>query len=154
MWSHLWSCLETIYCQKILCSKKFGQNFFKSEKFWVKKIGFQKILGLKNFWVKNIFGLKNLRPQKIGSKLGQQQLSYSWHGIKLSGQILFGQNRVISWDIPGQMSPGQILPEQMSMSPFQLKSVQDGPRNLSLKFGQNWVSNSWDIPYMDKCRKD
>ena len=25
------------------------------------------------------------------------------------------------------------------------KSVQDGPRNLRLKFGQNRVSNSWDI---------
>ena len=41
------------------------------------------------------------------------------------------------------MSPGQILPEQMS--PEQLKSVQDGPRNLFLMFGQNRVSNSWDI---------
>ena len=41
------------------------------------------------------------------------------------------------------MLPGQILPEQMS--PWQLKSVQEGPRNLFLKFGQNHVSNSWDI---------
>ena len=41
------------------------------------------------------------------------------------------------------MSPGQILPEQMSL--LQFKSVQDGPRNLCLKFGQNRVSNSWDI---------
>ena len=24
----------------------------------------------------------------------------------------------------------------------------------NLKFGQNWVSNSWDIPDMDKCRQD
>ena len=31
------------------------------------------------------------------------------------------------------------------MSPLQLESVQDGPSNLSLKFGQNRVSNSWDI---------
>ena len=38
------------------------------------------------------------------------------------------------------MSPGQILPGQML--PLQLKPVQDGPRNLSLKFGQNRVSNS------------
>ena len=41
------------------------------------------------------------------------------------------------------MSPGQILPEQMS--PLQFKYVQDGPRNLSLKFGQNRLRNSWDI---------
>ena len=32
------------------------------------------------------------------------------------------------------------------MSPWQLESVLDVPRNLSLKFHQNWVSNSWDIP--------
>ena len=47
------------------------------------------------------------------------------------------------------MLPGQMLPGQMS--PWQLASVKDGPMNLSFKFGQNQVSNSWDIPYMDKC---
>ena len=31
------------------------------------------------------------------------------------------------------------------MSPWQLESVQGGPRNLPLKFGQNRVNNSWDI---------
>ena len=36
------------------------------------------------------------------------------------------------------MLPGQ-------MSPWQLKSVLDVPRNLSLNFHQNRVSNSWDI---------
>ena len=45
-----------------------------------------------------------------------------------------------------------MLPVQMS--PWQLASVKDGPTNLPLKFGQNGVSNSWDIPHMDKCRKD
>ena len=30
-------------------------------------------------------------------------------------------------------------------------SVKDGPRNLPLKFGQNQVSNRWDIPDKDKC---
>ena len=59
---------------------------------------------------------------KIWSKSGQHQLRYSWYG---------------------QMSPGQILPGQMS--PLQLKSVLDGPRNLSLKVGQNLVINSWNI---------
>ena len=43
----------------------------------------------------------------------------------------------------GQMSPWQMLPGQMSLR--QLESVQDSPRNLSLKFGQNCVSNSWNI---------
>ena len=49
------------------------------------------------------------------------------------------------------MSPGQILPGQMST--WQLESVQDGPWNLLSKFGQNQVSNSWDITDMDKCRQ-
>ena len=39
-------------------------------------------------------------------------------------------------------------------SMWQLEPVQDGPRNLPLKFGQNWVNNSWDIPDMDKYRQD
>ena len=33
------------------------------------------------------------------------------------------------------MLPGQMLPGQMSL--WQLESVQEGPRNLPLKFGQN-----------------
>ena len=41
------------------------------------------------------------------------------------------------------MSTGQMLPGQMS--PWQLGSVKDCPRNLRLKFGQNRASNSWDI---------
>jgi len=38
------------------------------------------------------------------------------------------------------MSPGQMLLGQMS--PLQLESVEDGHKNLPLKFGQNWVSKS------------
>ena len=41
------------------------------------------------------------------------------------------------------MSPGQMLPGQMSW--WQLESVLDVPKNLNLKFGPNQVSNSWDI---------
>ena len=55
----------------------------------------------------------------------------------------------------GQMSPGQILPGQMSS--WQLASVKNGPKNQILKFGQNQVSqvgNSRDIPDMDKCCKE
>ena len=40
------------------------------------------------------------------------------------------------------------------MSPWQLASVKDGSRNLHLKFAQNRVSNSQDIPDMDKCCQD
>ena len=45
------------------------------------------------------------------------------------------------------MLPGQ-------MSPWQLESVLDVPRNLPIKFHQNKVSNLWDIPDLDKCRLD
>ena len=31
------------------------------------------------------------------------------------------------------------------ISPWQLASSKEGPSNLPVKFGQNWVSNSWDI---------
>ena len=41
------------------------------------------------------------------------------------------------------MLPGEMLNGQISL--WQLASVKDGSRNLSLKFGQNQVSNSWDI---------
>ena len=51
-----------------------------------------------------------------------------------------------------QMSLEQMLPWQMSS--WHLASVEDGPRNLSLKFGQNLISNRWDIPDMDKCHHD
>ena len=40
------------------------------------------------------------------------------------------------------MLQGQMLPGQMS--PWQLASVKDGPRNLPLKFGQSRVINIWD----------
>ena len=45
------------------------------------------------------------------------------------------------------MSPGQILPWQMSL--LQLESIQNGPKNLSLKFAQYQVSNSWDNANID-----
>ena len=35
-----------------------------------------------------------------------------------------------------------------------LESVLDVPRKLPLKFHQNRVSNSQDIPDMDKCHQD
>ena len=54
---------------------------------------------------------------KVWSISDQYQMRYTWYG---------------------QISPWQ-------MSPWQFKSVQDGPRNLPLKFGPNWATNSWDI---------
>ena len=73
--------------------------------------------------------------QDIQEKHCQYQLRYSWY-VQMS---------------PEQMLPGKILPGQMSL--WQL-DVLDVPRNLPVKFHQNRVSNSWDIPDMDICRED
>ena len=43
-----------------------------------------------------------------------------------------------------------MLPAQQ-ISPWQLASIKEGPRNLPLKFGQNRATNSWDTPDKDKC---
>ena len=43
----------------------------------------------------------------------------------------------------GQISPGLMLPGQMSL--WELESDKDVSKNLTLKFGQNRVSNSLDI---------
>ena len=48
----------------------------------------------------------------------------------------------------GQMPAGHMLPGQMS--PWQLASFKYGP----LKCGTNRISNSWDIPHMEKCYLD
>ena len=49
--------------------------------------------------------------------------------------------------MPGQIFQGQMKPIQMSLRQF--TSIEDGPRKLTLKFGQNWY-----IADMDKCHKD
>ena len=64
--------------------------------------------------------------------------------ILFFGEIFVGQN--FFWQF--------FFTKFLQMSLWLLLYVQDCPRNLSLKFDQNRVSNSWDIPDMDKCRKD
>ena len=71
------------------------------------------------------FGSKLILGLKSLVKIGSEQLGYCFHGKMSSGQIL-----------SGDMSP-----------------VKDGSRNLPLKFGQNWFSNS-NIADMDKCCLD
>ena len=71
--------------------------------------------------------LKKIKAQKVRSKSGQLPDVDKCHQ-----DIIF---------------PGQMLL-------WQLASVNDGPRNLLLKFGQNQVSKSRDIPDMDKCHQE
>ena len=72
------------------------------------------------------------------------------HGTRLKFKIhgIGFRVRHIDWHLCsnwyGQMLPGQ-------MSPWQLWSVLDIPRNLPVKFHRNRVSSSWDVPDMDKC---
>ena len=44
--------------------------------------------------------------------------------------------------------------ETLSQQNFGSKEIQSLQKIGSKKFGQNWVSNSWDIPDMDKCCQD
>ena len=57
------------------------------------------------------------------------------------------------WGVKEILKPSQAEHFRLK-SCYSLVYVQDCPRNLPLKLGQNRVSNSWDIPDMDKCRKD
>ena len=109
----------------------------------------QKILGQKKF------GLKTLGPKKyrVHKNLGLRKLGQKeFWSEKIKAPKKFGQIWVRNYSWYGKNLSKQILPVQMS--PWHLESVKDGHRNLPLKFGQNRVSISWDIPDMDKCRQD
>ena len=106
-----------------LSIKKVDQKQFSPKKIcWLKKCWLKTLLVQKIILNQSVFSPKKIYdPESFWSKqfLGQ----IYWHG---------------------QMSSGQMLPRQMS--PWQLASVKEGLRNLLLlKFGQNRVSNSWDI---------
>ena len=112
------------------CPKKL-----RSKKCFVQKLFGQIKIGAEKIWTQNNLRSKTRWSQepiyKVWSKSCQWQLRYSWYG---------------------QMSRGQMLPEQMLL--WYLEYVRKDPRNQPPKFGQNRTSNSWDIADMDKCRKD
>ena len=126
---------EFLFEKNLFCQKRFyDENFFRQN--FCSKIFFGKFFLMKffiNFTVTVGICLRwSQGPTfKVWSKSGQWQLRYSWYG---------------------QMSQGQMLPEQMSL--WHLEYVKKGPRNQPLKFGQNRASKSWDIADMDKCRQD
>ena len=113
----------------------FKKQTFDEQKFWSKNILVQ------NFGMKTMFCSKNIFVQThIGindTKRFKVQTLWSILGLVL------GQ---------GQMSSGQRFLVQISLC--YMTSVKEGSRNLNLKFGQNWFSNSWDIADMDICRHD
>ena len=126
--------LRKIYfCQK----KPFCQNFFLANIF-LAIFFWRNFFGGKIFYCWNFTAINGISSRlsqgptfKVWWKSGQWQLRYSWYG---------------------QMSQGQMLPEQMSL--WHLEYVKKGPRNQPLKFGQNRASKSWDIADMDKCCQD
>ena len=90
--------------QKMLGQKHFGSKKVWLEKFWSKIIlcpkyfESKKILGQKEFWFKKI---------KTPTKLGQEQLNYSWYEKKLSAQILPVQ--MSRWHLESKMVPESYL---------------------------------------------
>ena len=96
----------------MFCPKKL-----RSKKCFVQKLFGQIKIGAEKIWTQNNLGSKTRLSQeliyKVWSKSCQWQLRYSWYG---------------------QMSQGQMLPEQMSL--WHLEYVKKGPRNQPLKFGQ------------------
>ena len=66
--------------------------------------------------------------------------------VNTRANILF-----VGWGVVGRGSFTITLPGKMSLDSLHLL---DGPRNLHLKFGQNRISNSWDISEMNKCHQD
>ena len=99
-------------------------------------------MGPNKFWdQKNIFGLqKNLVQENLVQRIKVRKIKLQKNWVEQNiGQKQFDPKNIKA-PKDGHMSPGQLLPEQMSL--LQLETVLDGPRNLSLKFGQNWVINS------------
>ena len=134
----------------------WSKKMFEPKKFWSKNLWF------KNFWSKkflepqNCYGNTILGPKNILTKFWFKKVS---PGQMLPGQIWpmasgkkglrtppfkFGQNGVSnSWDIDDM---DNVLRKLLcwQMSPWQLISVKDGPKKLTLKVGSKWVSNTWN----------
>ena len=135
----------------MLVQKSFDPNNYGSTKFWV-----HKILAPKKIWVQtfsNFVSKKICRSKKVWVK---QNLVQKYFDQKKSRppKIVskkFCQNWVSSWNIHDM---GKFCQDQCFLDKCDHDSWNRGSQELPLKFGQNWVSNSWDITYMDKCRQD
>ena len=146
-----------IFGLKIFGSKKIlGPQNLRSTKVWVQKnIGIKKCLKVHKSYGQTKFWSKKCLIKKIQGlpKLGPNSLVKIWSVI---ARIFLNRTNVsgtyVAWTNVTLTFLGHMLPGQMSH--WHLLCVKDGPRNLPLKFGQNRVSNSWDITDMDKCCKD
>ena len=124
----------------------FGEKNFRAKIFFVANIySFRKIIFdhfcfgnnfLATFFLVKIFFSENFILQNL-----------------FLAKFLFGEIFLQNFFANFLVRQKKILTNFLQMSLW-LEYIQDGPRNLPLKFGQNQVSNSWDIPDMDKCRQD
>ena len=94
----------------------------------------QKKLGLKKLRFKHM-----LVKENVVNKIKVQQ---NFGSRKLLGSKKFWVQKIFGTKISGN----KIYLQKIKIKLYFL--------NSPLKFGQNWVSNSWDIPDMDKCRQD
>ena len=118
---------KKIFEAKIFWQNIFGVNFFCEiffgvNTFFVKRF----LLAKKLFLAKNSVGKKNLAKLFFDKNNFWQKCSF--HNI-VFGELFWGQKKNVS----------EIIFQRQ-------KSVQDGPRNLSLKFGQNRVGKKiWSV---------
>ena len=124
-----------------MVQKKFWSKNLKSKTIWVKKKLSPKKCWSKKVWIQTIMGQQTFGftkfwlRKKFGSKLFQ----------------ILCQNLVSSWNIHDMR---KFCQDQCFLDQCDHDSWNRESQELPLKFGQNWVSNSWDITYMDKCRQD
>ena len=114
-------------------------NLFLTQKEFCKK-NLQK----KKFWQKNFSSQNKIRQKNFPAKFCFWQKFCFWEKFSFWGKFCFWQkfsswqtNFIAKYFFCEIFFGWNFLGEQ--------KSVQNGPRDLRLKFGQNWVSNSWDI---------
>ena len=148
--------LQNIWVQNKIWAQKFlfvPRHFFGVLKnIWSTKMLIPKNLGPKQCWSPKNFGFK--KDLRSGKRIWVKN---KWRSEKLLGKKKMG-SKYFWWVPKAEIMPEwtnvawTYFPEQMA--PWQLASVKEGPRNQPLKFGQNWVSSSWDILNMDKCCQD
>ena len=125
--------------------KNFRAENFLVENFFSVKYYFFTIFYLVSFFLqKNNFWQKFILKKKIRQNFFCLQIVF----CNFFWQIIFFKKiwQNLFWQF--------FLTKFLQMSLWLLEFVQDGPRNLPLKLGQNRVSNTWYIPDMDKCHKD
>ena len=112
----------------------------------------QKIFWLKKYLSEIVFWSKFVLPQNSSSKKcfrPKKFLVRNFFGLINFGSKMFVFQRNFAstkfWVHKNSISKNILVHKIWVQKCKSLKIIG------SKKFGQNWVSNSWDIPYIDKC---